>query len=75
METKEGLEIYLESSYTHKVYNLIYKDIEYIYEYDYDNGMWENENLERQDKKPMTREEEYEVMEIINSIDDWGEVE
>jgi hypothetical protein len=75
METKEGLRIYLESSYTHKVYNLIYKDIEYIYEYDYDNGMWENERLEREDKQDIDDETYAEIMEIINNINDWNDVE
>jgi hypothetical protein len=75
METKEGLSIYLESSYTHKVYNLIYKDIEYIYEYDYDNGMWENERLEREDKQDIDDETYAEIMEIINNINDWNDVE
>ena len=66
METKEGLEISLESCYTHKVYNIIYKDIEYIYQYDYDNGMWDNESLERKDKQEIDDKTYSEIKAIID---------
>ncbi len=75
MITKEGLEISLESSYTHKSYYVFYKDVEYIYEFDYNDGMWENERLERLDKQEIDDETYDEIMEIINNIDDWNDVE
>lgn len=75
METKEGLEINLECSYTHKVYNIIYKDIEYIYKYDYDNGMWDNESLEREDKQEIDDDTYREIKEILDNINDWADVE
>jgi hypothetical protein len=75
METKEGLEISLNNSYTHKSYNVIYKDVEYIYEFDYNDGLFENEFLTREDKQEIDDETYDEIMEIINNINDWNDVE
>ena len=47
MKTKEGLVISLENSYTHKSYSVFYKDIEYIYEFDYVDGLFDNESKKK----------------------------
>lgn len=75
METKEGLEISLNNSYTHKSYNVIYKDIEYIYEFDYVDGLFDNEYLTREDKQEIDDETYNEIKAIIDNIDDWAEAE
>ncbi|MCK9320119.1 hypothetical protein [Methanoculleus sp.] len=75
MKTKEGLEISLENSYTHKSYNVIYKDIEYIYEFDYVDGLFDNEYLTREDKQEIDDNTYSEIKEIIDNINDWAEVE
>jgi len=75
MKTKEGLEISLENSYTHKSYNVIYKDIEYIYEFDYVDGLFDNEYLTREDKQEIDDETYSEIKAIIDNINDWAEAE
>ncbi len=75
MKTKEGLEISLENSYTHKSYNVIYKDVEYIYEFDYVDGLFDNEYLTREDKQEIDDETYSEIKEIIDNINDWAELE
>ena len=75
MKTKEGLEISLENSYTHKSYNVIYKDIEYIYEFDYVDGLFDNEYLTREDKQEIDDETYSEIKAIIDDIGDWSEME
>ena len=75
MKTKEGLEISLENSYTHKSYNVIYKDVEYIYEFDYVDGLFDNEYLTREDKQEIDDNTYSEIKEIIDNINDWAEVE
>jgi hypothetical protein len=73
--TKEGLEISLQSSWTHKSFNVIYKDVEYLYEFDYDNGLFDDVFLTREDKKDIDDDTYSEIIKILNSIEDWGEVE
>ena len=75
MKTAEGLEISLENSYTHKSYNVIYKDIEYIYEFDYVDGLFDNEYLTREDKQEIDDETYSEIKAIIDNINDWEEAE
>ena len=59
----------------YKEYNVEYKGVEYIYILNVTDDIDEVIDLFRRDKKDTTNKEYNEVMALINSIDDWDEVE
>lgn len=59
----------------YKEYDVEYKGVEYIYILDVTDDIDEVIDLIRRDKKDTTDEEYDEIMALIDSIEDWDEVE
>ena len=75
MKTKENLEIIKLGGCIRKEYIVNYKGVDYIYSISYEDDMFKDEEIKRTDDIKIKENEEKKILDIIDKIDNWNDIE
>jgi len=75
MKTKENLEIIKLGECVRKEYIVNYEGVDYIYSISYEDNMFKDEELKRADNVKIKENEEKKILDIIDKIDNWNDIE